>query len=99
MLRFLHSSDLHIGVEGYSRPATAADLEALPPSFAPGVDRRAAYLGLPTRLLDALRAFDELVDAAISEQVDLVLFCGDAYRSRDPSQTHQREFARRIARL
>jgi len=31
--------------------------------------------------------------------VDLVLFCGDAYRSRDPSQTHQREFARRLARL
>ena len=29
----------------------------------------------------------------------MVLFCGDAYKSRDPSQTHQREFARRIARL
>ena len=31
--------------------------------------------------------------------MDLALFCGDAYRSRDPSQTHQREFARRIVRL
>ncbi len=55
--------------------------------------------GLSTRLLDFLKTFDELVDFAIEEQVDLALFCGDAYKSRDPSQTHQREFARRIARL
>ena len=51
--------------------------------------------GLSTRLLDFLRAFDELVDFAIEEQVDVVLFCGDAYKSREPSQTHQREFAKR----
>ena len=55
--------------------------------------------GLSTRLLDFLRSFDEVVDFAIEERVDLALFCGDAYKSRDPSQTHQREFARRIARL
>lgn len=58
-----------------------------------------AATGLSTRLLDFLRAFDELVDCAIAEQVDLVLFAGDAYRTREPSQTHQREFARRIRRL
>ena len=34
-----------------------------------------------------------------NNQVDLVLFAGDAYKSRDPSQTHQKEFAKRIARL
>jgi len=55
--------------------------------------------GLSTRLLDFLRAFDELVDFAIEEQVDLVLFGGDAYKSREPSQTHQREFAIRLRRL
>jgi DNA repair protein SbcD/Mre11 len=55
--------------------------------------------GLSTRLLDFLNAFDELVDCAIAERVDLVLFAGDAYKSREPSQTHQREFARRIRRL
>jgi exonuclease SbcD len=55
--------------------------------------------GLSTRLLDFLRAFDELVDFAIGEQVDVVLFCGDAYKSPQPTQTHQREFARRIRRL
>jgi len=55
--------------------------------------------GLSTRLLDFLRALDELVDYAVEERVDLVLFCGDAYKSREPSQTHQREFARGIRRL
>ena len=55
--------------------------------------------GLSTRLLDFLAAFDELADYAIEAQVDAVLFAGDAYKSRDPSQTHQREFARRIASL
>jgi exonuclease SbcD len=55
--------------------------------------------GLSTRLHDFLRVFDELVATAIEEEVDLVLFAGDAYKSRDPSQTQQREFARRIRRL
>jgi exonuclease SbcD len=55
--------------------------------------------GLDTRLLDFLAAFDKLVDYAIGEKIDLVLFCGDAFKSRDPSQTQQREFARRIRRL
>jgi len=55
--------------------------------------------GLPSRLADFLRAFDELVDFSLDDQVDMVLFAGDAYKSRDPSQTHQREFAKRIRRL
>ena len=55
--------------------------------------------GLNSRLADFLVAFDQVVDFAISNEVDAVLFAGDAYKSRDPSQTHQREFAKRIARL
>ncbi len=55
--------------------------------------------GLSTRFLDFLSALDQLVDYAITNRVDLVLFCGDAYKSREPSQTQQREFARRINRL
>jgi exonuclease SbcD len=55
--------------------------------------------GLSTRLLDFLAAFDELVDTAIAERVDAVIFAGDAYKSRNPEQTHQREFARRIVAL
>ena len=55
--------------------------------------------GLHSRLVDFLRSFDELVECALAEQVDLVLFAGDAYRTRDPSPTQQREFAARIRRL
>jgi len=55
--------------------------------------------GLSTRVLDFLRAFDTIVDRAISESYDAVLFTGDAFKNRDPSPTLQREFARRILRL
>lgn len=55
--------------------------------------------GLSSRMLDILASFDQLVDYAIENKADLVLFCGDAYKSRDPSQTQQREFAKRIKRL
>ena len=55
--------------------------------------------GLPTRLEDFLKSFDQVVDYALENRVDLVLFCGDAYKSREPTQTQQREFAKRIKRL
>ena len=55
--------------------------------------------GLSTRLEDFLNAFDQVVDYALEEKIDLVLFCGDAYKSREPTQTQQREFAKRINRL
>jgi exonuclease SbcD len=55
--------------------------------------------GLSTRMEDYLRSLDQVVDFALEEKVDLVLFCGDAYRTREPTQTQQREFARRIRRL
>ena len=52
-----------------------------------------------SRMQDFLDAFDHLVIYAIEEQVDAVIFAGDAYKAREPSQTHQREFAKRIRRL
>lgn len=55
--------------------------------------------GYSSRMVDILNAFDELVDAAVSNRVNLVLFCGDAYKDRSPNPTQQREFARRIRRL
>ncbi len=58
-----------------------------------------ASTGLHSRLVDFLRSFDELVDYALTEAVDLVLFAGDAYKNRDPNPTHQREFAMRVQRL
>jgi len=55
--------------------------------------------GLSSRLLDCLTALDNVVDYALENKVDLVLFCGDAYKTREPSPTQQREFAKRINRL
>jgi exonuclease SbcD len=55
--------------------------------------------GLPLRVLDFLRALDVIIDAAIGEKVDLVLFAGDAYKDRSPAPTYQREWGKRIMRL
>ena len=54
---------------------------------------------MSTRLADFLSSLDEVVEYALTEDVDLVLLAGDAYKGRDPSQTHQREFAKRLSRL
>ena len=79
IMRILHFSDLHIGVENYGR----TDPET----------------GLSTRLADFLNSLDQVVDFALTQNVDLVLLAGDAYKGRDPSQTHQREFAKRLVTL
>jgi DNA repair protein SbcD/Mre11 len=55
--------------------------------------------GLPLRVLDFLKALDIIIDAAISERVDMVIFAGDAYKDRSPAPTFQREWGRRIIRL
>ncbi len=55
--------------------------------------------GLPLRVLDFLRALDTIVDTAVQERVDMVIFAGDAYRDRTPAPTYQREWGRRIMRL
>jgi len=55
--------------------------------------------GLPLRVLDFLKSLDAIVDAAINERVELVIFAGDAYKDRSPAPTFQREWGRRIIRL
>src|SRR5512140_1864423 len=55
--------------------------------------------GLPVRVLDFLKSLDIIIDTAISEKVDLVIFAGDAYRDRSPAPTFQREWGKRIIRL
>ena len=55
--------------------------------------------GLPLRVLDFLKSLDTIVDAAINEKVDMVIFAGDAYKDRAPAPTFQREWGRRIMRL
>ncbi|MEK7617376.1 MAG: exonuclease SbcCD subunit D, partial [Patescibacteria group bacterium] len=78
-MKLLHFSDIHIGMENYSR---------LDPET-----------GLSTRLLDFLNTFDFIVDTAISEKVDAVIFAGDAYKTRDPNPTQQRGFGQRIKKI
>ena len=61
--------------------------------------RRDPASGLPLRILDFLKSLDEIVDNAIKEQVDCVLFAGDAYKDQNPAPTFQREWGRRVMRL
>jgi exonuclease SbcD len=55
--------------------------------------------GLPMRVMDFLKALDQIIEAAITEKVDLVIFAGDAYKDRNPAPTFQREWERRIIQL
>ena len=55
--------------------------------------------GLPLRVIDFLKSLDTIINTAIDEKVDLVLFAGDAYKDRSPAPTFQREWGRRIMRL
>ena len=55
--------------------------------------------GLPFRVLDFLKSLDTIIDTAINEKVDLVIFAGDAYKDRTPAPTFQREWGKRIMRL
>jgi len=78
-MKLLHFSDLHIGMENY----TKLDPET----------------GLSTRLLDFFKTFDFIVDKAFEEQVDAIIFAGDAYKTRDPNPTQQRGFGERMRKL
>jgi exonuclease SbcD len=55
--------------------------------------------GINARVLDFLRRLSDIGDYAIEQGVDVFIFAGDAYRTRDPNPTYQREFARRIKRI
>ncbi len=55
--------------------------------------------GLPLRVLDFLKSLDAIINTAIQEKVELVLFAGDAYKDRNPSLTIQREWGKRVMKL
>ena len=55
--------------------------------------------GLPQRVVDFLQALDQVIDAAVAEKVDLVIFAGDAYKDRNPQPTFQRAWGERMMRL
>ncbi len=61
--------------------------------------RRDQESALPIRVMDFLAALDQIIDTAVDEAVDLVLFAGDAYKDRNPQPTFQREWGKRMMRL
>lgn len=55
--------------------------------------------GLNQRVLDFVARLKEIVDYAIERRADVVIFAGDAFKTRDPNPTYQRAFGRQIMRL
>jgi DNA repair protein SbcD/Mre11 len=61
--------------------------------------RTDAQTGLSSRVVDFLRCMDEMIKYASEHDVDLTIFAGDAFKTRAPNPTYQREFAWRIRDL
>src|SRR5690348_166534 len=55
--------------------------------------------GLSSRVVDFLHRLDEMIEFAKQGDVDLVIFAGDAFKTRAPNPTYQREFAHRVRDL
>ncbi len=55
--------------------------------------------GVNTRLKDFKVSLMRAIELALEAGIDLAVFAGDAYKTRDPRQTDQREFAECIRRL
>lgn len=55
--------------------------------------------GLNSRVRDFLRRMDEMIEYAATHDVDLTIFAGDAFKTRTPNPTFQREFAYRVRDL
>lgn len=55
--------------------------------------------GVSSRVVDFLRRLDEMIAFARDHDVDLAIFAGDAFKSRNPTPTFQREFAYRVQDL
>lgn len=55
--------------------------------------------GVSTRVRDFLRRMDEMIEYARAHDVDLVIFAGDAFKTRNPTPTFEREFAYRVQDL
>lgn len=79
MIRFIHTADIHFGMENYGR-----------------ID---ATSGIHSRLHDFDKAFTMCVNYAIEQQVDFVLFSGDAYKTANPTPTHQKFFLKGLLKL
>lgn len=55
--------------------------------------------GLSSRVVDFLHRMDDICEFAKANDADLIIFAGDAFKTRAPNPTYQREFAHRIRDL
>ncbi len=55
--------------------------------------------GLSSRVMDFVHRLDDMIDHAREHDVDLAIFAGDAFKTRNPNPTYQREFAYRVQDL
>jgi exonuclease SbcD len=55
--------------------------------------------GVSSRVVDFLNRLDEMIEYVRDHDVDLAIFAGDAFKSRNPTPTFQREFAFRVQDL
>lgn len=55
--------------------------------------------GLSSRVTDFLHSMDQMIEHARQNDVDMAIFAGDAFKTRNPNPTYQREFAWRILDL
>lgn len=55
--------------------------------------------GISSRVMDFLYRMNDIAEYAEEHDADLVIFAGDAFKTRQPNPTYQREFARRIKRM
>ena len=55
--------------------------------------------GVSSRVVDFLHRMDDMIEFARDGEADLIIFAGDAFKTRSPNPTYQREFAHRIRDL
>lgn len=55
--------------------------------------------GLHTRLLDFIQSFEYCIATAIREQADIFILAGDAYKTANPSPTHQKYLLQSLLKL
>lgn len=79
MITFIHTADIHFGMENYGK-----------------IDPKT---GIHSRLLDFQKALHACIDQAIAQDVDFFMFSGDAYKTPNPSPTHQRLLSECLFRL
>lgn len=102
-IRILHFADVHFGMENYGKidPMTGLNTRLL--DFQQAFQKIVDYATgkIPKSKFQIPNKFQNPInqDSKQNTPVDLVLFAGDAYKTREPTPTHQRLFAEGIHQI